>query len=108
MGAGPGGSPGGAALGQALARTSRRMPAHVNDDKLLIGFAAPVNVGDEMRDPKARCEANFKAGQERVECRQRWRNARGAVHDRLVLETWHRLLAMLAAIFDRKAVVRDR
>ena len=38
-------------------------------------------------------------------CKFRWRTARPAPHDRLMLETWHKLLAILALFTDRTAVL---
>ena len=74
----------------------------------IIGFANPIPLGDMHRIPSARCRAR-ENGQVKVgapPCMQRWRPMRGnSPHDRTMLEAWNRMLAVLALVTDRTAVL---
>ena len=101
-GAGGGAGGGGAAGGGASSKLPMRRPSPP-----LIAFASPIPLGDGLRDREAKCSQTISTSAYKgaSPCAARWKPMRALPWDRQMLETWHKLLAILAVVTERKAVI---
>jgi hypothetical protein len=97
---------GSAAMDRGMPRPVPPGPAGRKSASPLVAFASPLPLGDAQREPAARCAVqptgSYKAASP---CASRWRPARALPWDRQMLETWHKLLALLSVITQRRAVI---